>query len=191
MKKNYFKGKEQRADIFGKSAGSGGLMGLKNKTTDTIFSQLQKVKMNSSEGERVSSVNKEQILSEDAAGKLNIEDLIFVEKRLNAVCLKMEQDFDIYDEVKEYVDIVQEESFSEFFSSIKNSRIKMAIKNSMILERWAMFFVFFFYFNQDSAKTALIYLKELIQLAHKNILSYLGLFATWISSYENLEVKSA
>lgn len=161
----------------------------KNKTTDGVLKQLQRANIGSAERDKKASVKTNvEMLSEKDAGKLNIEDLTFVEKKLNTIANTMSKDFEIYDQIKEYVDIIQEESFSEFFDHLKNSQVRLTIKNSMVLERWVMFFVFFFYFNQPKAKQIMNQLKELVYLVHRNSLSYLKLFSQWISKYESLEV---
>ena len=159
--------------------------GLKNKTSDEVIKHLQRTNANASEA------GPTLMISEDDAGKLNLEDLTFIEKRLNGIVHIMESDFEIYDLIKEYVDIVQEENFSDFFTIIRNPKVRLVIKNSMIVERWAVFFVFYFYFNQNLADQIMIFLKELMLLVHRNILIYLKLFAHWISPFESLEVGSA
>ena len=185
LKKNYFHTNDKAVDTVNKNSSS-----IKNKTSDAVLRHMNRVTTNSSDvgvtkgGVSVSS----EMINEDEAGNLNIEDIIFVEKRLNSIALIMEQDFEIYDQIKEYVDIVQEESFTEFFACLKSPKIRQVIKNSMILERWAMFFIFFFYFNQEQAAGIMPQLRELIQLIHRNVLTYLKMFAYWISPYEHLEV---
>lgn len=161
----------------------------KNRTTDAILKQLQKTNVTSFDVEpKASAKCLTDMISEEDAGNLNIEDLTFIEKKLNTIAHIMQSDFEIYDQIKEYVDIVQEESFSDFYDPLRSSQAKLAIKNSMILERWAMFFVFFFYFNQVKARQCLPLLRELVHLIHKNIFAYLKLFAHWISKFESLEV---
>ena len=78
------------------------------------------------------------------AEALELDDLLFVEARLQSISRILEKDLEIYDQVKEYVDIVQEVSFQDLYTVILSPKVQLLVKNSMILERWAMFFVFFF-----------------------------------------------
>lgn len=161
----------------------------KGKASEIAFKQMQKSNVSNFDTEnKVSVKGPGDMISEEVAGNLKIEDMTFIEKKLNAIAKIMENDFEIYDQIKEYVDIVQEEDFAEFYEHLKSPQAKLIIKNSMILERWAMFYVFFFYFNQEKANQCITHLRELVQLIHMNIFGYLKLFAHWISKYESLEV---
>lgn len=194
VKNNYFHPRDSKASA---DPGQKSTSNIKNKTTDGV---LRQAGLSTSErGDKpiskmpfptndLADYKSSEMIAEDDAGNLNIEDMTFVEKKLNVINSIMENDFEIYDQVKEYVDIVQEESFSEFFTVLKNTKVRQVIKNSMILERWAMFFVFFFYFNKEQAATIFSHLKELVQIVHMNSLCYLRLFAQWISPFEHLEV---
>lgn len=160
-----------------------------NKLKDELIRQMNKANMSTPEANNLAEKQSEAMIDKEDAATLTIELLLYVENRLNTIAQTMEKDFEIYDPIKEYVDVVQEHSFSEFFSNIKCSKIKLQVKNSMILERWTLFFIFWFYFNRDMAMQNLARLKELVQWIHKNILTYLKMLSSWISKFGNLEVR--
>ena len=135
-----------------------------------------------------SSSSGETMISEADAGRLRIEDVTFVEKRLHLLATIMEEDLEIYDEIKEYVDVVQEEDFECFYAHLRQAEVRLLVKNSLLLERWTVFFVFFFYFDLSLARLHLALLQQLLRLAHRNVLLYLRMFAFWIGNYHNLEV---
>lgn len=188
LRNNFFL---KNSGVMSKEMADGGISKAvsNNRTTDSILKQLQRNNMTSVErGNKTISKTSLDIISEKDAAKLNIEDLTFIEKKLNSIATTMNKDFEIYDQIKEYVDIIQEENFGEFYEHLKSSQARLIIKNSMVLERWVMFFVFFFYFNQPKAKPIMHHLKELVFLVHRNSISYLKLFSQWIAKYESLEV---
>lgn len=133
----------------------------------------------------------EEVISEADAFNMNLEDILYIEKRLNSIQEIIEKDFEIYDQVKEYVDIVQEQNYAVFFAPIKVAKLRDLVKNSMVLERWAMFFVFFYYFNQSLALENIEMLRQLVFLIHKNSLLYLRMYSQWIANSPALEVPSA
>ena len=160
------------------------------RITEEIMKHINRTQLNESDAAKRLLRKEDPTISEDDAGKLKIEQMTFIEKKLHNIALSIGKDFEIYDQIKEYVDIVQEENYSEFFTVIKNLKIKLLVKNSMILERWALFIIFWFYFNHELAVEHQKLLKELVQLVHKNILIYLKMFTDWISKYPGLEVVS-
>lgn len=160
------------------------------RITEEIMKHINRTQLNESDTAKRLLRKDEVAITEEDAGKLKIEQMTFVEKKLHNIALSIGKDFEIYDQIKEYVDIVQEENYSEFFTAIKNLKIKLLIKNSMILERWALFIIFWFYFNHELAVEHQKLLKELVQLVHKNILIYLKMFTEWISKYPGLEVAA-
>lgn len=44
--------------------------------------------------------------------------------------------------VREYVDLVQEEHFDYFFRFVQNKQLRGLIKDSLLLERWALLSTF-------------------------------------------------
>ena len=160
------------------------------RIAEEIMKHISRTQLNESDTAKRLLRKDEVVVTEEDAGKLKIEQMTFIEKKLHNIALTIGKDFEIYDQIKEYVDIVQEENYSEFFSVIRNIKIKLLVKNSMILERWALFFIFWFYFNHELAIEHQKLLKELVQLVHKNILIYLKMFTDWISKYPGLEVRA-
>ena len=109
-------------------------------------------------------------IDESILRKMNFENLLKIETILNKICSTVKKDFEIYDHIKEYVDIVQEEEFDEFYNRIKQSNPKIIFKNSLILERWAMFFIFFFYFNEKMMKENGKIIRKLAEVLHQNLI---------------------
>lgn len=128
-----------------------------------------------------SYVTEEQISNIDFGRLLKVETILYRIRGLS------QKEFEIYDLVKEYVDIVQEEEFSLFYETIRQSKIREIVKQALVLERWAMFFIFFFYFNEKSFKKYEKRLKELTKTLHISALILLEFWAECISKFKSLE----
>ena len=111
---------------------------------------------------------------------------------LQKILKRVKNDFEIYDYVKEYVDVVQETDFCFFWKGIELSEqsdsktnitdtMRQAVKQSLILERWAMFFIFYFYFNDKILKQHINEVKKLVQKVNENSGFILGIWGVWMS----------
>lgn len=139
---------------------------IKNLTNIDIRQQQETIEKN-----LINSLNMEDkqvmIIDKLASGiKFNI--LLQIEDILNKIVHTTQKDFEIYDYIKEYVDIVQEENFEIYYEPIKSPRFQKAVKNGLIIERWAMFFIFYFYFNEKYFKENIKSIRKLVSLLHKN-----------------------
>lgn len=151
--------------------------GNKDKTT--------KEKLVADSYSRVKQQKKKKInyVSEKKLKKLDFKNLLKVESILNKISTIVKSDFEIYDHVKTYVDVVQEEEFSDFYTSIKQIKVKQIMKNCLILERWAMFFIFFFYFNEDVLKKNAKLIRNLTSILHQNVLMCFEFWKEMASRY--------
>lgn len=101
---------------------------------------------------------------------INFSNLIRVERFLFDLRKITHADFEIYDLVKEYVDHIQEEDFSVYFKDLSNQNLKRILKNLLLIERWAMFFIFFFYFDENELSRNKTKLKQISVYLHENCL---------------------
>lgn len=98
--------------------------------------------------------------------------------------------FEIYDYIKEYVDIVQEENFEIYYEPIKVSRYQKSLKNGLIVERWAMFFIFYFYFNEKYFRENIKSIRKLVTLLHKNCVVTLELWSEALTLTPAFKIES-
>jgi len=128
-------------------------------------------------------------ISDEQAQNFEPDRILAVEEILHKINLVLEQEFEIYDLIKEYVDIVQELEFGELYLPIKQSKVKDIIKRALILERWAMFFIFFFYFNEEVLEEKGDEIKLLAKVIHHNSLLILEFWSDNLSKRKGVEKK--
>ena len=136
-------------------------------------------KADDTRGEHITSLNmddKHGIQNEKLASGIKFNNLLQIEEIQGKIVHTTQKEFEIYDYIKEYVDIVQEESFEIFYEPIKVQKYQKSLKNGLIVERWAMFFMFYFYFNEK-------FFKENIKSIHIKQRSYCEP-KLWISASE-------
>lgn len=55
----------------------------------------------------------------------------------------LSENWDTYDTIREYVDMIQEENFDNLFRFVKNRHLKNTIKDGFLLERWTVLVIFY------------------------------------------------
>lgn len=63
------------------------------------------------------------------------------------------------------------------------------MKQSFILERWAMFFIFYFYFNEKILKEFAKQVKRLVQKVRDNSGLIIGTWGLWIQTTDSSSLK--
>ena len=132
----------------------------------------------------------ESILSVEEVGdwKQFCIKLSKIEKFLYGFLEIFEKNNDPYDLIREYVDYIQDRSFNEFNNIITEKRFNKIIRENVILERWAIFLIFYIFLEKKTKVSKNIILRISVSI-YQNFIFFLKLISMEMESIPNIQVS--
>ena len=111
-----------------------------------------------------------------------------IEQFLYAFLEVFEKNSDPYDLIREYVDYIQDRSFNEFNNIIIEKRFNRIIRENVILERWAIFLIFYIFLEKKTQVSKNIILRIAVSI-YQNFIFYLKLISMEMESISDIQVS--